>query len=229
MQPTDAIRDITRASASLSWSSNIGMTKYDGQPHDIHALLSAFGAVAAESNAQIAVCLQALGTAAFDNFQLHACSESAAFVHYLRSRNLVACPAWRAIPRHPTETRRLSLLAVDKFIAAIASRSGTPMNPQTAAPTSESTTAHNARHTCETASPPASTPAAEERPARAASGDNSTTTHSTSAPSPSAYEARGSNLRKEVHDAVYISLESTSGIFQVLQTDLPTNWQHDYL
>ena len=159
MQPTDTVRDITSASASLSWYSNIGMTKYDGQPHDINALLSAFG-VAAESNPQIAVCLQASGSARFDNFQLHARPETAAFVHYLRSQNPVF--AQPGAPFHdPTEARRLSLVAVDKFIAAIASRSGTPMNPQTATPTSEITTAHNARRTCETASPPASAPAAD--------------------------------------------------------------------
>ena len=45
----------------------------------------------------------------------------------------------------------------------------------------------------------------------------------------SAYEARGANIRRETHDAIYISLEGTGGTCLVLRMDLPPDWQHDYL
>ena len=80
MQPSEHAIDATRASFSVNWKNTFLMTRFDGQPHDIYALLTALG-IAAKSNQQLATCLQALGTATLLDFELYAESETAAFVH----------------------------------------------------------------------------------------------------------------------------------------------------
>ena len=71
MRPLDHAIDATRASFLVNWKSTLQMTRFDGQPHGIYALLTALG-IAAKSNQQLATCLQALGTATLLDFELYA-------------------------------------------------------------------------------------------------------------------------------------------------------------